>query len=305
MPLALPAVGLRRRQMDMTQRETTVAELIALLAALDNENARLQRTNARLEERVAALRTKRRAASSLATVARAGAEMTETPRGKTSRWNLLRTLFAAAAATVGGGALLAMPAAGARADGSEAAVTFASRRAGTSALRAFGSNAEGVEAFSSGGIAVSAVSMGNHGVRAESYYGGTAIYAVSHVHDGASGPGVHAISDGHGAGVYAASAYGNGMTATSAGDPGTAAVHARGSNGADGIAASSARGYGGTFAGGAAPLRLMPTSTAGAPRTGTHRKGEVMVDAMGMLHICTADGTPGMWARVVTQADSL
>jgi hypothetical protein len=290
--------------MDTTQRETTVAELIALLAALDNDYARLQQANARLEERVAALQKQHPAAGSLATMPEAGAEMTETPRGKTSRWNLLRTLFASAAATVGGGALLAMPSAVARADGPELAATFASRRSGTPALRAVGSNADGIEAISSGGTAVSAVSMGKDSVRADSYYGGTAVYAESHVHAGESGPGVHAVSDGRGAGVLASSAYGNGVTATSGGGPGVAAVKATGSNGASGIAASSVSGCGGTFAGGAAPLRLIPTSTAGAPRSGTHRKGELTVDATGMIYVCLADGTPGTSAGIVTQVHS-
>jgi hypothetical protein len=45
-------------------------------------------------------------------------------------------------------------------------------------------------------------------------------------------------------------------------------------------------------------LRLRPRATAGAPTTGAWSKGTLIVDATGSLHLCTADGAPGMWKKV-------
>jgi len=48
-------------------------------------------------------------------------------------------------------------------------------------------------------------------------------------------------------------------------------------------------------------LRLRPRSTSGAPTSGTWSKGTMIVDADGVLWICTADGTPGTWQKVGAQ----
>jgi hypothetical protein len=71
-----------------------------------------------------------------------------------------------------------------------------------------------------------------------------------------------------------------------------------------GIAGSSARGYGGRFAGGLAPLRLDPASTKGHPRSGSglHLKGELFVDTAGELFLCIKDGDPGTWVQVAVSA---
>jgi hypothetical protein len=67
---------------------------------------------------------------------------------------------------------------------------------------------------------------------------------------------------------------------------------------AHGVSGTSAKGYGGVFKGGRAPLRLMPGTQAGAPTSGTHYKGELYLDKEAALFICTANGTPGSWKLV-------
>jgi hypothetical protein len=55
---------------------------------------------------------------------------------------------------------------------------------------------------------------------------------------------------------------------------------------------------GGSFQGTIAPLRLVPSTTAGKPTTGKHFVGELYVDQPGVLYYCTASGTPGTWEQV-------
>ena len=62
-----------------------------------------------------------------------------------------------------------------------------------------------------------------------------------------------------------------------------------------GVAGESDTGYGGSFTGGVAPLILGPSSASGPPNGGTHKMGELYVDANGVLYFCTASGTPGTW----------
>lgn len=61
-------------------------------------------------------------------------------------------------------------------------------------------------------------------------------------------------------------------------------------------------GIGGNFAGGQAAIRLVPRSSAGKPTSGTHERGELIVDSAGNLFICTANGTPGTWKKVSATA---
>jgi hypothetical protein len=76
----------------------------------------------------------------------------------------------------------------------------------------------------------------------------------------------------------------------------TIGVDATGSN--TGVAGIASEGVGGLFAGKEAPIRMLAASTAGAPTTGAHHKGELYVDSQGLLFYCTADGTPGTWKKV-------
>jgi hypothetical protein len=58
-------------------------------------------------------------------------------------------------------------------------------------------------------------------------------------------------------------------------------------------------GYGGQFASGFAPLRLVPASAGtGHPTGGQHNTGEFYVDSHGSLFYCKASGTPGTWVKL-------
>lgn len=46
----------------------------------------------------------------------------------------------------------------------------------------------------------------------------------------------------------------------------------------------------------AAGIRLTPAGTTGSPASGTHGAGELHVDSLGVLYICSSSGTPGTWA---------
>jgi hypothetical protein len=68
------------------------------------------------------------------------------------------------------------------------------------------------------------------------------------------------------------------------------------SDGDTGVYGSSATGVGGVFAGGQAPLLLIPSGTVGPPTTGIHQQGEVVVDANGVFWVCIAATTrAGTW----------
>ena len=84
----------------------------------------------------------------------------------------------------------------------------------------------------------------------------------------------------------------------------TAVIAMRGhSNGSgDGLEGISASGVSGFFAGGAAALHLVPALTAGPPGTGSHLRGDLLMDRTGTLWICTAAGTPGTWDKILTAA---
>lgn len=59
---------------------------------------------------------------------------------------------------------------------------------------------------------------------------------------------------------------------------------------------------GGVFSGDANAIQLNPQSASGAPTAGDHLKGDVLVDADGVLWLCIADSTadtpPGTWIKV-------
>lgn len=58
-----------------------------------------------------------------------------------------------------------------------------------------------------------------------------------------------------------------------------------------GVAGASERGYGASFRGGLAPLRIEPSHAAGPPTTGAHQVGEFFVDNAGDLFFCKVGGT--------------
>jgi hypothetical protein len=57
-------------------------------------------------------------------------------------------------------------------------------------------------------------------------------------------------------------------------------------------------GYGGVFEGNQAPLRLIPSTSAGQPTIGEHLVGEFYVDSTGALFYCRTTGTPGVWVKL-------
>lgn len=59
---------------------------------------------------------------------------------------------------------------------------------------------------------------------------------------------------------------------------------------------------GGAFWGARAALWLMPTSTTGAPETGPHSVGEIVVDSEGRMFVCRTAGTPGTWSELTATA---
>jgi hypothetical protein len=171
---------------------------------------------------------------------------------------------------------------------------------GTVGVRAKGPTGVEVEAISPQGIGVKAfggavgidATSWSIGVRAACTGSGTGVYGTSADGVGVIGSatgqfGIGVVANGTFSGVEAGSLNGNG-------------VFARSNGKGAGVRAHSDDGLGGEFSGGKAPIRLAPAATAGAPNaaTGSHKRGELSVDANGQLFFCTVDGTPGTWKRV-------
>lgn len=78
----------------------------------------------------------------------------------------------------------------------------------------------------------------------------------------------------------------------------TPAVRANNTSSGPAVKATSADGYGALLAGGQAPLYLQPAATPGAPATGSHQVGELVVDRGGTAYVCTGSGSPGLWAAL-------
>jgi hypothetical protein len=65
-----------------------------------------------------------------------------------------------------------------------------------------------------------------------------------------------------------------------------------------GLVVASTSGVGARLKGGTAAVRLVPQPTAGAPSSGTHQRGELLVDSKGKAWLCTTGGTPGTWRQI-------
>jgi len=109
-----------------------------------------------------------------------------------------------------------------------------------------------------------------------------------------------------GAGVYGYNPSGYGMVAS-----GTVGISATGTTNAgvyasstswNGVTGLSQSRYGGEFTGGQAAIRLGNTGSSGAPVTGAHVRGELIVDSGGVLWLCKTSGSPGTWVKVSEQA---
>src|SRR5262249_55528306 len=146
---------------------------------------------------------------------------------------------------------------------------------------------QGLFAFSNTGKGIAARGVAV-GVDASSTDGnaGIAVHGTGRI-------GVHAASNNSSVGI-ALLANGGGVGANV---DGTAAGLVS-SGGQVGVTASSVSGLGAELSGGEAPVRLVPAATAGAPKAGVHKRGELYVDSQGQLFLCVADGTPGSWKHV-------
>ena len=45
---------------------------------------------------------------------------------------------------------------------------------------------------------------------------------------------------------------------------------------------------------------LVPKDTTGKPTSGAHAKGEIYLDSVASIFVCTKGGTPGTWRKVTT-----
>jgi hypothetical protein len=55
---------------------------------------------------------------------------------------------------------------------------------------------------------------------------------------------------------------------------------------------------GGFFSGNLAAISLQPQDASGAPPSGDYSRGDILVDAAGVMYLCVADGNPGTWIKV-------
>jgi hypothetical protein len=191
--------------------------------------------------------------------------------------------------------------------------------AANSAIWGESAQTAGVGGTSQSSIGVFGASSTSNGVEGRSTSGdgvrgasntGTGVEGVSPNGDGVTGgsttgSGVRG-SSASGAGVSGEGATGVEGSSTSGTGIGVAGVNANNVGvrgvGKTGVLGASFTGIGGQFGGLLAPIQLSPTASAGRPTTGTHSRGELVVDNTGSLFICTANGTPGTWRKVTTTA---
>jgi hypothetical protein len=100
-------------------------------------------------------------------------------------------------------------------------------------------------------------------------------------------------TSGSGYGVFGQSTSSNGVFGLSTSDSG---VNAHSIN-HDGLFAVGGR-FGASLQGSTAPLYLGTSGFIGAPTSGTHITGEVMIDNNGDMFLCVKNGSPGGWRQV-------
>jgi hypothetical protein len=142
--------------------------------------------------------------------------------------------------------------------------------------------------------------VGGHGIRGEgkagvvgvsSFAGSEGVYGQ---HTG-TGEGYGVVGDAvgsSGAGMLGRHTLGTGVRGE-----GKTGVHGKATSG-NGVFGESGSGYGAVLKGGRAAIRLVPATTVGKPTTGNHQIGELYLDKVGTLFICTVAGTPGTWKKV-------
>jgi hypothetical protein len=251
------------------------------LEALERENERMRKENAELRGEIATLKGRGGAIEEPARIQKPEGAREE----RVSRKALLAKAGAAAVAVAAAGTLLSPREA--KADTVEGTGTPGVRGIGTDGTPGvIGQLEDGV--FAGWGVAGYGRGEGNAGVYG--YNADTGGYGV----DGYGPTGVHGVSSqGGSSGVYGthnSASHGYGVKGEGKGS-GYAGVIGTNSDGG---------GYGGTFEGGRAQLKLKPKTTQGRPTSGQHAKGEIYLDSAGTLFVCTKGGTPGTWGKVTT-----
>lgn len=141
------------------------------------------------------------------------------------------------------------------------------------------------------GVFARGLKIGVHGIGADSNSNEQVIGVLGETSNGvgvqgtAPQTGVSGISTSMGTGVHGESEEGTGVRGFSSG--------------------RDYPGYGGSFSSDFSQIWLQPASSAGHPRTGSHKMGELFVDKEGALYYCTATGTPGTWKKVLFEERSL
>jgi hypothetical protein len=193
---------------------------------------------------------------------------------------------------------------------------------GYSGVTGVGSNGPGLRGYSTNGDSV--VGMGGQaGVRGQSggfgVYGqslgnSVGVYGISNDGDGVYGfsfngrgtlgvslnsYGVQAFSRNRSA-IIAQSIAGPGVVAytTSSADAAVVAENDSGSVGSTAVVALGHAGVGAYASGEQAALQLGRAQLSGAPTSGFHVAGELVLDANADLYLCKATGSPGSWTLV-------
>jgi hypothetical protein len=103
----------------------------------------------------------------------------------------------------------------------------------------------------------------------------------------------------HGVAIFADSGNGSAMYAhTTNGTSTIVADQGNSSPASSAVTALGGIGVGVYASGARAPLQLGRSSVAGAPTTGTHEAGELVLDANADLYLCKVSGTPGTWNMI-------
>ena len=169
-------------------------------------------------------------------------------------------------------------------------------------LQAYSYTSDGVRAYgASNGVQGVSSNVNASGVYGENSRGG---WGTAGRTSGADRAGVLGDNTGSGFGVLGKSASGVGVQGT--GNTGVLG-EGNGSTGVGmlgqsdlgtGVAALGGAGIGVYASGERAPLRLAPSALPGAPASGFHERGELVLDANGDLYLCKASGTPGTWRMI-------
>jgi hypothetical protein len=318
----------------MADTNQTLDAVIARLDALEQRNAAIEHDNAQLRHENHALRTEVSALTRAADLVPTALQR-PFPLERVSRRGVLRNALRATAASLAAGVMLRRETQPADASHSTTIVNAAEIYAhyvqannqtdgigviglATSTINAgvYGGNlgaGPGILGQSSlGGAGVRGI--GSNGVEGEStirdasgVYGVNTGYGFGVAGDTTSGAntaadigyaraGVFGRNNGSGTGVLGLSVNHDGDGVWGHGKVG---VHGSSPNG-NGVLGEGGTGYGGVFKGIRAQVRLTPATRAGKPIGGTHQIGELYLDKLGALFICTGAGSPGTWRKVST-----